>query len=285
MDQRIINLFDEYTHTPLSRQTFLRRLAKIVGSSSAAIALLPLLEVTYANAATVSEQDEEILAEDIKYPVAGETMMGYLVRPKAKAKRGGVLVIHENRGLNPHTKDVARRIAKAGYIALAADALGPFGGTPENEDDARALFSKIDPAKNLDNFLKGLAYLRSHPESNGKTGTIGFCWGGALSNQLAVHDPNLNAAIAYYGRQPEQIDVPKIKAAVQLHYGGLDERINSGIATYESALKAAGVKHEVFIYEGAQHAFLNDSAPTRYNPEAAKLAWERTLDHFKKTIF
>ena len=179
---------------------------------------------------------------------------------------------------------MARRVAKAGYTALAADALGPFGGTPENEDEARALFAKIDPAKNLDNFIKGLAYLRARPESNGKTAVVGFCWGGALSNQLAVHDPKLNAAVAYYGRQPEQKDVAKIKAAVQLHYGGLDERINAGIPAYEEALKAAGIKYEVYVYEGAQHAFLNDSAPTRYNPEAAKLAWSRTLDLFSKSI-
>lgn len=284
MDQRIINLFDEYTHKPLSRDTFLKKLAKLAGGTSAALALLPLLEVSYANAATVSEQDQDIIAEDITYPVEGGTMKGYLVRPKGTAKKGSVLVIHENRGLNPHTKDVARRVAKAGYTALAADALGPFGGTPENEDEARALFAKIDPTKNLDNFIKGLAYLRARPESNGKTAVVGFCWGGALSNQLAVHDPKLNAAVAYYGRQPEQKDVAKIKAAVQLHYGGLDERINAGIPAYEEALKAAGIKYEIYVYEGAQHAFLNDSAPTRYNPEAAKLAWSRTLDLFSKSI-
>lgn len=284
MDQRIINLFDEYTHKPLSRDIFLKKLAKLAGGTAAALALLPMLEVSYANAATISEQDEDIIAEDITYPVEGATMKGYLVQPKASKKRGSVLVIHENRGLNPHTKDIARRLAKSGYTALAADALGPFGGTPENEDEARAMFAKIEPAKNLDNFLKGLAYLRSRPESNGKTAVVGFCWGGALSNQLAVHDPKLNAAVAYYGRQPEAADVPKIKATVQLHYGGLDERINAGIPAFEEALKAAGVKYEVFVYEGAQHAFLNDSAPTRFNPEAAKLAWDRTLKLLKDTL-
>lgn len=284
MDQRIINLFDEYTHKPLSRDTFLKRLANLAGGTTAALALLPLLEVNYANAATVSETDDDIITEDIKYDGDGSPMGGYLARPKKPGKYGSVLVIHENRGLNPHTKDIARRIAKAGYLALAGDALAPFGGTPANEDEARALFAKIDVTKNLNNFLKGLDYLKARPDSNGKSACVGFCWGGALSNQLAVHSQTLKTAVAYYGRQPEVADVPKIKAFVQLHYGGLDERINAGIPAYEDALKAAGVKYEVYVYEGAQHAFLNDSAPTRYNPEAAKLAWERTMKAFKDHI-
>ena len=284
MDQRIINLFDEYTHKPLTRDNFLKRLAKLAGGTSAALALLPLLEVNYANAATVAENDDDIITEDIKYDGDGSTMGGYLARPKKAGKYGSVLVIHENRGLNPHTKDIARRIAKAGYIALAADALAPFGGTPENEDEARAAFAKIDTQKNLNNFLKGLDYLKARPDSNGKTGCVGFCWGGALANQLAVNSPTLKVAVAYYGRQPEAADVPKIKSFVQLHYGGLDERINAGIPAYEAALKAAGVKYELYVYEGAQHAFLNDTAPTRYNAEAAKLAWERTIKIFKEKI-
>jgi carboxymethylenebutenolidase len=162
--------------------------------------------------------------------------------------------------------------------------LSPFGGTPANEDDARNLFPKLDEKKNLNNFIKGLEYLKSREESNGKTGCVGFCWGGGIANQLAVHVPDLKAAIAYYGRQPDAADVPKIKAAVQLHYGGLDERINAGIPAYEDALKKAGVKYELYIYEGAQHAFNNDTAPTRYNAAAAKLAWERTLKFFSETI-
>ena len=284
MDQRIINLFDEYTHKPLSRDTFLKRLATLAGSTSAALALLPLLEVNYAYAATIAETDDDIITEDIHYDGDGSTMGGFLARPKKAGKYGSVLVIHENRGLNPHTKDIARRIAKAGYIALAGDALAPFGGTPENEDEARAAFAKIDAQKNLNNFLKGLDYLKARPDSNGKTGCVGFCWGGALANQLAVHAPTLQVAVAYYGRQPEAVDVPKIKSFVQLHYGGLDERVNAGIPAYEEALKAAGVKYELYVYEGAQHAFLNDTAPTRYNPEAAKLAWERTMKVFKEKI-
>jgi carboxymethylenebutenolidase len=193
-------------------------------------------------------------------------------------------VIHENRGLNPHIKDVTRRVAKAGFIALGVDALSPLGGTPANEDEARGLFAKLDAVKNVNNFVKGFDYLRSIKECNGKTACVGFCWGGGLANQLAVNSPQLNAAVAYYGRQADIADVPKIKASLMLHYGGLDERVNAGIPAYETALKAAGIKHEIFIYEGANHAFNNDTAPTRYNAEVAKLAWERTLRLFKDTI-
>jgi carboxymethylenebutenolidase len=284
MDQRIINLFDEYTHKPLTREDFLKRLTRLVGSSAAALAILPLLEVNYAHASTVQEDDKDLIAEDITYPGEGTTMKGYLVRPKGKKKHGTIVVIHENRGLNPHIRDVARRVAKAGYVALAPDALSPLGGTPANEDEARDKIGKLEAAANLKNFLKSVEFLQSHASSNGKVGCVGFCWGGAMSNQLAVNSPQLKAAVAYYGRQPEATDVPKIKSVVQLHYGGLDERVNAGIPAYEEALKKAGVKYELFIYEGAQHAFNNDTAPTRYNPEAAKLAWERTMRLFKDTL-
>jgi carboxymethylenebutenolidase len=284
MDQQIINLFDEYTHKPLKRQDFINRLIKLTGSMAAAMAVLPLLEVNYANAQVVPENDEDIIAEDITYSGAEGAVKGYLARPKKDARYGGVVVIHENRGLNPHIKDVTRRVAKAGFIGMAPDALSPFGGTPANEDEARELIGKLDAVKNTDNFLKALEYLRSRRECNGKTGCVGFCWGGGMANQLAVHDPALNAAVAFYGRQPSKEDVSKIKAHVQLHYGSLDERINEGIPAYEAALKAAGVKYELYVYEGAQHAFHNDTAPTRYNEAAARLAWERTIDLFKKTI-
>ncbi len=284
MDQRIINLFDEYTHKPLTRQDFLGKLAKLTGSMTAAMAVLPLLEVNYAHATTIAEDDPDLLLEDVTYPGDGLDMKAYVAQPKAAGKRGIVLVIHENRGLNPHIRDVARRVAKAGYIAIAPDALSPFGGTPANEDEARGLFAKLDKQQNLNNFLKGFAYGKSLKNSNGKTGCVGFCWGGALSNQLAVNDPDLKAAVAFYGRQPEVADVPKIKAAIQLHYGGLDEGVNKGIPAYEEALKANQVKYELYVYEGAQHAFNNDTAPTRYNEAAAKLAWERTLKFFKENL-
>ena len=285
MNQEIINLFDEYTHKPLTRNDFMTRLAKLAGGTAAAIAILPLLEVNYANAMTIAEDDEDIITEDITYEGDGSTMKAYLAKPKKiSGKIGAVLVIHENRGLNPHIKDVTRRVAKAGFIALGVDALSPLGGTPANEDEARGLFAKLDAPKNINNFVKGLEYLRSLKESNGKTACVGFCWGGGLANQLAVNSPQLNAAVAYYGRQADTVDVPKIKASLMLHYGGLDERVNAGIPAYETALKAAGIKHEIFIYEGANHAFNNDTAPTRYNAEVAKLAWERTLRMFKDTI-
>jgi carboxymethylenebutenolidase len=284
MDQRIINLFDEYTHKPLKRQEFISRLVKLTGSMTAAMAVLPLLEVNYANAQVVPEQDDDIITEEITYAGGEGTMKGYLARPKKDGKYGSVVVIHENRGLNPHIKDVARRVAKAGFIGMAPDALSVFGGTPANEDEARELIGKLDAVKNTNNFLKGLEYLRSRSEANGKTGCVGFCWGGGVANQLAVHDPTLNAAVAFYGRQPAKEDAAKIKAEVLLHYGGLDERINEGIPAYEEALKAAGVKYHLYVYEGAQHAFHNDTAPTRYNEAAAKLAWSRTIELFKKTI-
>ncbi len=284
MDQSIINLFDEYTHKPLKREDFLRRLVKLTGSMTAAMAVLPLLEVNYANAATVAPQDDRIITENITYPGDESTMKGYLARPKADGKYGAVVVIHENRGLNPHIEDITRRVALAGYLALAPDALSPQGGTPSNEDEARGMFAKIDNQKNLNNFIKAFDYLKSRKDCNGKTGCVGFCWGGGLANQLAVNVPDLKAAVAYYGRQPEAADVPKIKAAVLLHYGGLDERVNAGIPAYEEALKKAGVQYQLFVYEGAQHAFNNDTAPTRYNADAAKLAWERTLKLFAEKL-
>jgi carboxymethylenebutenolidase len=285
MNQEIINLFDEYTHKPLTRNDFMTRLAKLAGGTAAAIAILPLLEVNYANAMTIAEDDEDIISEDITYEGDGSIMKAYLAKPKKiSGKIGAVLVIHENRGLNPHIKDITRRVAKAGYMALGVDALSPLGGTPANEDEARGLFGKLDTVKNINNFVKGFDYLRSLKESNGKTACVGFCWGGGLANQLAVNSPQLNAAVAYYGKQADTIDVPKIKATLMLHYGGLDERVNAGIPAYETALKIAAIKHEIYVYEGANHAFNNDSSPTRYNAEVAKLAWERTLRLFKDTI-
>ncbi len=285
MNQEIINLFDEFTHKPLSRNEFMKRLAKLAGGTAAAIALLPLLEVNYAQAAMIAENDEDLITEDITYEGDGTTMKAYFAKPKTSTgKLGAVIVIHENRGLSPHIKDVTRRVAKAGYLALGVDALSPFGGTPANEDEARGLFAKLDAQKNINNFLKGFDYLRSRSDCNGKTACVGFCWGGGMVNKLAVNSPQLNAAVAYYGGQAAAEDVPKIKASLLLHYGGLDERVNAGIPVYKAALEAAKTKHEIFIYEGAQHAFNNDTAPTRYNAEVAKLAWERTLKLFKETL-
>jgi carboxymethylenebutenolidase len=284
MDQRIINLFDEYTHKPLTREVFLKKLIMLTGSTTAAMTLLPLLEVNYAQAETIAGDDDQLFTERVSYQATEGEMKAYVARPKKKKKYPVVMVIHENRGLNPHIEDVTRRLALEGFLAIAPDALSPLGGTPTDADKARDLFSKIDAAKNLSNFIRGFEYAKTRRDATDKFGCIGFCWGGALANQLAVNMPDLKVAVPFYGRQPEATDVPKIKAFVQLHYGGLDERVNAGIPAYEEALKKANTRYEVFIYEGAQHAFHNDTAPTRYNEAAAKLAWSRAINLFKQEL-
>jgi len=282
MDQQIINLYDEYTHKPLSRQDFMTRLVKLVGSTSAALMLLPMLEVNQAHAATTT--DEDLFTERISYPGLKGDMQAYVARPKKEGKYPAVIVIHENRGLNAHIEDVARRAAKAGYLAIAPNALSPLGGTPENEDEACTLFQQLKAEDSLQDFIKVFTYLPSRKDYSGKVGCVGFCWGGAMAGKLAVNVPELNASVAFYGMQPAAEDVPKIKSAIQLHYAGLDERINAGIAAYETALKNANIKYELYRYEGVNHAFHNDTAPTRYNEAAAKLAWKRTIDLFTKTL-
>ncbi|WP_426490644.1 dienelactone hydrolase family protein [Hymenobacter sp. 102] len=285
MDQRIIRLFDEYTHAPLSRKEFLDRLLQLAGSTALATAALAVLEPGYARAATVSAADDKLTEETVSWPgAAGTDMKGYLVHPRGKKKRGAVVVIHENRGLTPHIKDVTHRVAQAGYLALGVDALSVFGGTPANEDEGRTLIGKLDKQQNLENYLAALRYLRARPDCNGKTGCVGFCWGGAMANSLATHDTQLNAAVAYYGTQPPAAEAANIKAHLLLHYAGLDERVNAGKDAWEAALKAAGVKYEQYVYEGVNHAFNNDSSPARYNAEAAQLAWSRTLKLFKEQL-
>lgn len=283
MDQKIISLYDEYTHKPLTREVFIKKLVKLTGSLAIAMTILPALEGNYAAATTVSENDD-LITESITYPGSTGEMKAYVARPKTNAKNAAVVVIHENRGLNAHIEDVTRRAAQAGYIAMAVDALSPFGGTPANEDDARALFAKLDEKQNIANFAKAFDYLGNRKDCNGKFGCVGFCWGGSLSNQLAVNVPSLKAAVAFYGSQPAVADVSKIKGTVQLHYGGLDERINAGIPAYEEALKKNNVQYELYIYEGVNHAFHNDTSVARYNEGAAKLAWKRTLDFFAKHL-
>jgi len=282
MDQRIINLYDEYTHKPLTRNEFLRRLVLLTGSTAAAMSILPMIEVNHAHAAITPA--DELFTERITYSGINGDMQAYVARPKKEQKYPAVVVIHENRGLNAHIEDVARRAAAAGYLAIAPNALSSLGGTPANEDEARAKFQELKAEDNLQNFIKVFPYLQNRKDSNGKFGCVGFCWGGAMANSLAVNVPSLKAAVAFYGRQPEAADVPKIKAAVQLHYGGLDERINAGIPAYEDALKKNNIHYEQYIYDGANHAFHNDTAPTRYNEAAAKLAWQRTMDFFAKNL-
>lgn len=284
MDQRIINLFDEYTHKPLSREEFLKRLATITGSASAAVSLLPLLEVNYAHAATISQNDERITTEYITYKSGEINMRGYLAKPKKKGSHAAIVVIHENRGLNPHIEDVTRRVALEGFIAIAPDALSPLGGTPTDADKAREMFQQLDSTQTIQHFANAFAYLHTLKKCTGKFGCIGFCWGGAMANNLAIQVPELLAAVPFYGRQPDAADVPKIKAAVQLHYAEMDERINASIPAYEEALKKAGTTYEIYMYTGAQHAFHNDTAPTRYNEAAAKLAWNRAITFFHKRL-
>jgi carboxymethylenebutenolidase len=282
MDQQIINLYDEYTHSKLNRKDFMKKLAIITGSTALALSVLPLLENNYT--AGAGFHDDSVISEDIVYPGADGDVKAVLARPKDKKNLGSVVVIHENRGLNPHIIDVTKRMAAEGFIALGIDALSPFGGTPADEEKGRELIGKLDPDKNLQNYLKGLDYLRNRKEGNGKTGCIGFCWGGGMVNKLAVADPKLQAAVAYYGAQPKAEDVSKIKASVMLHYGGLDERINAGIPAYEAALKQNHVDYQIFIYEDVNHAFNNDTSPTRYNEAAAKLAWQRSIGLFKNKL-
>lgn len=282
MDQQIINLYDEYTHKPLARSEFMKRLAILTGSTAAAVAILPFLEGNYAKAAVTPSDD--LFTEYITYPAVTGEMKAYVARPKKEAKYGTVIIIHENRGLNAHIEDVARRAATAGFLAIAPNALAPLGGTPANEDEARTLFTKLNQADTQTNFINIFNYLKTRKDSNGKFGCVGFCWGGGMSNTLAVNVPELKAAVAFYGRQAAAADVPKIKAAVQLHYAALDERINAGIPAYEQALKDNKVNYELYMYADVNHAFHNDTAPTRYNEAAAKLAWQRTIDFFKKHL-
>lgn len=282
MDQKIINLYDEYTHSQVSRKDFMRKLAVLAGSTALAMTILPMLENNYAAAADFNSDDIEV--ENITYAGVDGEMKAVLAKPKGKKNLGCVLVIHENRGLNPHIIDVTKRVAAEGFLALGVDALSPLGGTPADEDKGRELIGKLDPEKNLQNYLKGLDYLRNRKDGNGKVGCVGFCWGGAMANKLAVNDPKLQAAVAYYGAQANVADVPKIKASLMLHYASLDERINAGIPAYEQALKDNKIDYKIYIYDGVNHAFNNNTSPTRYNEAAAKLAWSRTIDLFKQKL-
>lgn len=285
MDPRIIHLYDEYTHAPLDRRVFLERLTTIAGGTAAATALLPLLENNYAQAAIVNPTDARLNISTITYKGATGDIKAYLATPKSgPAKRPGVIVIHENRGLNPHIEDVARRVALEGFSALAVDFLSPMGGTPKDEDQAREMFAKLDRLDATRNAAAAIAYLKGRPDASGPVGATGFCWGGGITNLLAVQAPDLAAAAPYYGLVAPSGDVPKIKAKLQLHYAGNDQRINAGLPEYEAALKKAGVQYQLFVYDGAEHAFNNDTNAARYNKQAADLAWSRTIAFFKQTL-
>ncbi len=283
MDKRIIDLYDDFTHGGMSRRAFIDKLAALAGSTAAATALLPILQNNYAQAQTIPENDPRITAEMVDIPGA-PGLKGYLVKPKAGGKLPAVVVIHENRGLNPHIKDVTRRMATEGFVALGLDYLSPMGGTPADEDKGRDMIGQLKQPDVIAYGRAAIAYLKGLSDSNGKVGAVGFCWGGGAVNNLAVADPDLSAGIAYYGGQPKAEDVPKIKAAMMLHYGGLDERINAGIPAYEAALKQAGKTYEIHVYEGANHAFNNDTNAARYDKTTADLAWSRTVAFLKKQL-
>lgn len=283
--QAMIDAYDEYTHLTLDRRRFMEKLTMLAGSGAAAVAIAPMLAASKANAAMIADDDARLETENVTYPGASGEMKGYLAIPKdAAGKLSGVIVIHENRGLNPHIHDVARRMALEGFAALAPDFLSPQGGTPENEDQAREMFSKLDMTATVANAEATRAFLASHDKVNGKVGAIGFCWGGGLVNRLAVASPELGAGVAYYGMQPPAEDVAKIKAPLLLHYAGLDERVNAGIEAYKAALEKDGKTFEIHVYDGVNHAFNNDSSAARYDKAAADLAWSRTVAFLKKYL-
>ena len=283
--QAMINAYDEYTHLTLDRRGFMEKLTKLAGSAGAAAAIAPLLAANKASAEAIAADDNRLDAKDVTYAGSKGEMKGYLVRPKSAAgKLGGVIIIHENRGLNPHIRDVARRMALEGFVALAPDFLSPLGGTPEDEDKARDMFTNLDPALTAANAEASLTYLAKLDGSNGKVGAVGFCWGGGLVNRFATISPELKAGIAYYGAQPPASDVPNIKAALLLHYAGLDDRINAGIDAYRKELQAGGKTFEIFVYDGVNHAFNNDTSAARYDKKAADLAWDRTVEFLKKYV-
>lgn len=281
---KAVDLYDKYSQGLIGRREFLRRLSVIGGGVAAADFLLTTLERNHARAEQVPKDDPRLFTQDIKYQGATGEITAALARPKGNGKLPGVVVIHENRGLNDHIRDVARRVALEGFLALAPDALSPAGGTPKDEPKAIALIGQLDQQSTIKNFVAAAQYLKTHSGSTGRVGVVGFCWGGAMANQLAVNSPDVAAAVPYYGRQPAPEDVPKIKAALLLHYAGIDEAINKGIPAYEEALKKAGVDYRIYMYEGAQHAFNNDTNAARYNKEAAELAWKRTTAFLKEKL-
>jgi carboxymethylenebutenolidase len=283
VDPTMIALYDRFSHGDMSRRELLERLACIAGSAAAALAMLPLLEEN-AMAQIVSENDSRLATERIKYEAAGTQMTGYLARLKPTQKRPAVMVISENRGLNPHIQDVTRRMALEGFLSLAPDPLSPMGGTPSDETQAVKMIGSLDAKETVARFAATVALLAKHAESTGKVGVVGFCWGGGMVNQLAAAGTSLNAGVAYYGAQLPASDVPRISAPLLLQYGSLDERINAGIPAYEAALKANKKPYELFLYQGANHAFNNDTNTERYNKEAATLAWGRTIAFFKKYL-
>jgi carboxymethylenebutenolidase len=285
-DQGLLNLFDEYVHGAIDRRGFLERATKYAVGGVTAAMLLDTLNPRFAEAQQIAKDDKRIKTSYVEYdsPKGSGKVRGYLAAPAAaKGKLPGVLVVHENRGLNPHIEDIARRLALEGFLAYAPDALTSAGGYPGDEDKARELFGKLDQTKITEDFVTGEAVLKARPDCTGKVGVVGFCFGGGIANMLATRVPDLAAAAPFYGMQPKAEDVAHIKAPLLLHYAEKDDRIDAGIPAYETALKANKVKYQLFIYPGTQHGFNNDTTP-RYDKAAATLAWQRTVDFFKKNL-
>jgi carboxymethylenebutenolidase len=294
----VLSLFDKYVHNLIDRRGFLEGAAKFAVGGLTAAAFLDALSPRFAEAQQVAKTDPRIKAEYVEFPSPhgyGKGR-GYLVMPAGEAAKGAakaatktpptwpaILVVHENRGLNPHIEDVARRLALDGFMTFAPDALFPLGGYPGDEDKGRELFTKLDQAKTREDFVAAAGFLRARPHGNGKLGVVGFCYGGGIANLLATRLPDLNAVVPFYGSAPPLDKVSAIKAPLQLHFAETDERINASWPAYESALKAAGIKYEAFHYPGTQHGFNNDTTP-RYDPAAAKLAWQRTVAFFERTL-
>jgi carboxymethylenebutenolidase len=282
----VLKLFDAYVHGMLNRRDFLDRAAKFAVGGFTAAAMLESLRPNYAFAQQIAKDDARIKTEYLTYPSpqGSGTMRGYLALPRnASGKLPGVVVIHENRGLNPYIEDVARRLAVENFVAFAPDALTPVGGYPADEEKAAQLFSQLDAGKRTEDLLAGASYLKSRPECTGKIGAVGFCFGGGIVNTMAVRISDLGAAVPFYGAQPAAADVARIKAPLLIHYAALDERINAGWPAFETALKANNVKYQMYMYPGTNHGFHNDTTP-RYDEAAAKLAWSRTLAFFKENL-
>jgi len=284
MEKRLMDLYDEYQDGLLTRRDFITRLAVVAGGTTAAYSLLISLENNYALAEIISKNDPRIQSDNINFKGASGDVAANFVLPKGDKKAPGVVVIHEIWGLNPHIEDVARRFAVEGFMAIAPDALSPLGGTPEDSQKAFPMMRQLDNDTAVKDYVAAAKYLQNHPRSNGNVGVVGFCWGGSMTNKVAVNWPDLKAAAPFYGGQPEPGDVPKIKASMMLHYAGNDDRVNQGIPAFEKALKKASIDYTLYMYEGAEHAFHNDTNASRYNKEAAQLAWKRTIDFFRKKL-
>ena len=279
----VLKLFDGYVHGWLSRRDFLDKASKYAVGGFSAAAMLESLRPNYAFAQQIPKNDPRIATEYLTYPAPSGTMKGYFARPAGTGKWPGIIVIHENRGLNPYIEDVARRLAVDGFVAFAPDALTPLGGYPGDEEKAAQMFGTLDPVKRVDDLAAAVGFLKTLPQCNGKIGAVGFCFGGGVVNQLAVRFPDLGAAAPFYGGQPSAADAARIKTPLLLHYAANDERINAGWPAYETALKAANVKYQAFVYPNTQHGFHNDTTP-RYDEAAAKLAWSRTVAFFKENL-